>query len=264
MTTGFESTGSPQPNTTTAGPSTPGPGPSLSDVTAMAETLDPQDQVRLVARLSTSLSSMHRAAVVEYEPQLMHSSSDIRGTRVDSPTVASISSKLWERLFDPTYTSRLYSAPRRFDLATLFVVTAAYSILFGAMSALHFYFGPLTKVVVGVLVTVVAVAQAFYKDTANPRGVSVVTGTIVQTLMMTLIEIFAPQLFPEPALLVVGLYGVLGGAISGYLAGVLVGGVFLVAEALRKRYIQVPEALQGDESTDDSELVKRGKLPWAN
>ena len=233
-------------------------------MTALAETLDPTDQLRLIARLSTSLSSVHRAAAVEFEPQRIHSSSDNRSPRVDSPTVASISSKLWERLFDPTYSSGLYSAPRRFDLATIFVVTAAYSILFGAMSALHYYFGPLTKVIVGVLVTVVAVAQAFYKDTANPRGVSVVTGAIVQTLMMTLIEIFAPQLFPEPALLVVVLYGVLGGAISGYLAGVLVGGVFLVAEALRKRYIQVPQALQEDEPTDDSELIKRGNVPWAN
>jgi hypothetical protein len=44
--------------------------------------------------------------------------------------------------------------------------------------------------------TVVAVAQAIYKDGANPRGISVVTGAIAQTFMMTLIEIFLAAVVP--------------------------------------------------------------------
>jgi hypothetical protein len=166
--------------------------------------------------------------------------------------VNSIGPTLWDRLFDPARTSELYSAPQRFDLATIFVVTAAYSILFGAMSAMNEYFGPITKAAVGVLVTVVAVAQAFYKDIANPRGVSVVTGAITQTVIMILLEIFAPRLLLFPGFIVVILFGVLGGAFSGYLAGVLVGGVFLVADALRKRFTRDTDELHHVESTGQS------------
>jgi hypothetical protein len=264
MITGIESSGSPQPHSTSAVCSTPGHSPDLAEVTALAETLDPQDQMRLVARLFESLPPEHREATLEFGLQCIQASSDKRVTRVDLPVVDSISSKLWERLFDPAHTSGLYSAPRRFDLATIFVVTAAYSILFGAMSAFDYYFGPLAKVAVGILVTVVAVAQAFYKDVANPRGVSVVTGAITQTTMMILIEIFAPHLFPEPGLIVFILYGLIGGAVSGYLAGVLVGGVFLVADALRKRYFGGADQLQQEESAADPELADGGDSPWAN
>jgi hypothetical protein len=263
MIAGVESSGSPQPEPGTADDSPPTDHPNLTQVTALAKKLDPGDQMRLIARLLASLPSDHRAAAVEFGLQLQ-TSIDNRSTHAHLSIGNLVSAKLWERLFDPAGTSGLYSAPRRFDLATIFVVTAAYSILFGAMSALNYYFGPLTKVAVGILVTVVAVAQAFYKDSANPRGVSVLTGAITQTMIMLLIEIFAPRLFPEPALLVVIVYGMLGGAVSGYLAGVLVGGVFLVADALRKRYTRGAHQLEEDGSTANPVLAERGDSPWTN
>jgi hypothetical protein len=233
----------------------------LAEVSALAESLDSQDQMRLVARLLISLPPAHRVAAVEFGLQCIHESNNSPRNRDDLPHGESLSSKLWERLFDPAETSELYSAPRRFDLATIFVVTAAYSLLFGAMSAFNDYFGPVSKTAVGLLVTIVAVVQAFYKDTANPRGVSVVTGAIAQTMIMILIEMFEPRLLPQPALLVVIFCGVLGGAVSGYLAGVLVGGVFLVADALRKRFVRDTEQMHEFESDDDPKLAGRGDSP---
>jgi hypothetical protein len=225
--------------------------PTLAEVSALAESLDPKDQVRLIARLLESLPPKHRAAIVEFGMQSVRVPSEKLRTRSELPRVDPIWPMLWERLFDPAKTSELYSAPRRFDLATLFVVTAAYSILFGAMSALNYYFGPITKVVVGILVTVVAVAQAFYKDIANPRGVSIVTGAVAQTIIIIVIEILSPRMIPEPALFSVIFYGVLGGMVSGYLAGVLVGGVFLVADKLRAKFDNRSKSQLNESSAED-------------
>jgi hypothetical protein len=261
MTSSFDSPELPQPDSTRFGPSTSDHALSLAEVSELAESLDPQDQMRLVSRLLISLPWAHRAAAVEFGLQCIQDSNNSPSHGDAAPHTDSNSSQLWERLFDPAKTSELYSAPRRFDLATIFVVTAAYSILFGAMSAFNDYFGPITKTAVGLLVTIVAVTQAFYKDTANPRGVSVVTGAIAQTMVMILIEIFAPRLFPEPGLFVVIFYGMLGGAVSGYLAGVLVGGVFLVADALRKRFVRDREQMHDADSSDHPELVERRDSP---
>ncbi len=251
MLSGPDPSGIPQSDSTTVVRSTPDTEPSLADVSVLAQSLDPKDQVRLIARLLESLPPKHRAAIVEFGMQSVWLPGDKVDIRVDLPRVDSIWPTLWEWLFDPAKSSGLYSAPRRFDLATIFVVTAAYSILFGAMSALNYYFGPITKVAVGVLVTIVAVAQAFYNDIANPRGVSIVTGAITQTIIVTVIEVFSPQLIPEPALVVVILYGVLGGMVSGYLAGVLVGGVFLVADALRAKLDNRSKTELNESAADD-------------
>src|SRR3954454_19688655 len=125
-------------------------GLGLDVVQAAADWLDPKDQVRLIAHLLESLPSKHRAAIVEFGLNRFRTPGDKLGVRVDLPRVNPIGPTLWDRLFDPARTSELYSAPQRFDLATIFVVTAAYSILFGGMSALNEYFGPVTKVAVGV------------------------------------------------------------------------------------------------------------------
>src|SRR3954470_19246843 len=150
----------------------------LTEAVEAAQLLEPSDRVRLVTRLWESLPAKHRAEIVWFGIENLQSHvEENTGPTVQNPPEP-VGFYLHRLLFDPSNTSQLYSAPRRFDLATIFVVTAAYSILFGAISALSDYFGPITKTAVGLLVTIVAVTQAFYKDTANPRGVSVVTGAI--------------------------------------------------------------------------------------
>jgi hypothetical protein len=145
----------------------------------------------------------------------------------------------------------LYSAPRRFDLATIFVVTAAYSLLLGGLTAMDA--SPLVKVVVTALVTIIAVAQAFFLKIANPRGVSIVAGSIAYTLISCLIWITFRNIFIDSFFLVVLINGVIGGGIIGYLFGTLVGGVFLVADKLRRKMEgrhtnEMPDKLATDES----------------
>ena len=148
---------------------------------------------------------------------------------------------LWQFLFDPQDASKLFSAPRRFDLATIFVITAAYSLLFGFLSFvdrgwLESGLQPGMTIVAGVLLTAVAIGQAWLFGQANPRGVSVIVGAITLTFLTIILSWIYPRMFPSPWLLVVLFTGVIGGAFLGYTAGVLVGGMFLIADLLRRKF----------------------------
>jgi hypothetical protein len=238
-------------------------GPKLADALAMAESLDPNDRMRLIAGVWETLPPKNRAAFIAFGIENIHvpdgdepRAADLKPAEPTGPTV-------WDFLFDPARTPGLYSAPRRFDLATIFVVTAAFSILFGAMSAIG-YFGPITEVIVGLLIAVVAAAQAYYQHTANPRGVSIVSGAIALSIMLVVLQIAQPRLLAEPGFVVVVIYGLCGGAISGYLAGVLVGGVFLVADIVRRRYARPPDQTHDNEVVADQDSSDQGESPWTD
>ncbi len=271
METNPQSTGMPQPSSLDSAPSAD-EALSLAEVAQLADSLAPLDQVRLIARLMESLPAGYRAAVVEFGLQgnssgklrprrdrtaplfsRSNAEADASGEPVPPPITDLIWPKLWSRLFDPAQTSELYSAPRRFDLATIFVVTAAYSLLFGAMSAFNDYFGPAEKVAVGILVTAVAITQAFYQNTANPRGVSLVTGAVVQTILVFFARLTWRSFLPGPMPVALIIYGVLGGLLTGYLAGALVAGVFLVADLVRNKWEQRSASRASDTSIDDAE-----------
>src|SRR4051812_14051401 len=243
---------------------------TLAEVVGLAESLPSDDQLRLITRLWGSLPCRHRAAVIRFglenlKPENLNSAIDDKV----APSVTQPADARWSDisgfLFGPTNSSELYSAPRRFDLATIFVATGAYSVLFGFMSALSYkYLGPVTEIAVGVLVTIVGIAQAFYKDVANPRGVSVLTGAVTQTIMLVVIRMAKPDVYGLPMGFVVVFFGVLGGALSGYLAGVLVGGVFLVADVLRKKFSRRDAASAGGEDESRDASTDGGESPWAN
>src|SRR4051794_5749831 len=209
----------------------------LPEVGEAAQLLEPNDRERVVSRLWQSRPAKHRAESVWFGIENLQSPADeSTGPAVQKPPEP-VGFDLHRLLFNPSNTSQLYSAPRRFDLATIFVVTAAYSILFGAISALSYKdMGPPVQVAIGILVTFVGIAQAYFKDTANPRGVSIVAGAVALSIILIVIQFTTPRIFGESIVLVVFFGGLLGGALCGYLAGVLVGGVFLVADLLRQRF----------------------------
>jgi hypothetical protein len=142
---------------------------------------------------------------------------------------------LWDPLFDGSNATKLYSAPRRFDLATIFVVTAAFSLLLGGLTALGA--SPIIKIAIGGFVTVIAVAQALFQKVVNPRGSSIVAGAVACTLSAWCVWLVFPRTFPYPGSFFVYsvVIAILGGLL-GYLAGTLVGGVFLVADLLRGKF----------------------------
>ncbi|HEX5470683.1 MAG TPA: hypothetical protein VFW73_02300 [Lacipirellulaceae bacterium] len=235
---------------------------ALAKAVDFSKLLEPDDQLRLISTLWLSLPPKTRAVVLRFELDHLNQPREEALPPARLPQVNPVWPAIHKFLFDPSNTSELFSAPRRFDLATIFVVTAAFSLLFGAMSAMDF--GPITEVIVGVLITVVAAAQAYYQHSANPRGVSVAGGAITLAAMLVVVDIAQPRLFSEPRFVVVVIYGICGGAICGYLAGVLVGGVFLVADVVRRKYTNRREESVSSEQTDEHESCDRGESPWAD
>lgn len=210
-----------------ANASQPTPRVSLDVVHQLAESLKPDDRLELVARLWQTLPREQRASLATMQL-------DEAQGRFEDFVIEPRGPNIWRSLFDPAKTSELYSAPRRFDLATIFVVTAAYSLLFGGLTALDVQ--PVTKIVLGSLVTIVAAAQALFRQTANPRGVSIVAGAGASTLFFLILWLIYPRSFSDSIFFVTVILCIVVGGLMGYVAGVLVGGVFLVADALRGKF----------------------------
>jgi hypothetical protein len=128
--------------------------------------------------------------------------------------------------------SKIYSAPRRFDLATLFVVTILYSLLFGILTAIEVHPGWIIGI--ATFLSAIGVAQAALFQGKKPRLASMIAGGIVlPTMMGVLILIYEPDYDPWVASIQL-IFTAGSGLAMGYLCGTLVGGVFMFAEMLRK------------------------------
>jgi putative addiction module component (TIGR02574 family) len=208
-----------------------------------AESLVPNDRLRLIARLWASLPADHWAAPTPYE--LHEFERQLRaydeGRLLDAPwdfVRNIVKNRSRQR---PAAAAKLYSAPRRFDLFTIMLVTAAYAVLLSGMSALGF--PPVVSCYVAVFITVIAVGQALLSGLSMPRAVSVYTG-IVAYFFCTISYAFVEPRFDLFGMIPLAfVFSLVFGSVLGYLAGVLVGGVFLVADVLRQRY-----GLQDDEN----------------
>ncbi len=139
---------------------------------------------------------------------------------------------------------RAFAVPRRFDLATLLVITLAYAVLFGILRGLEvsleaylFWVG---------LITWVAVAQAIGGPERSPRGVSLLAGPIYFYVYFGGILIYDGLVrgIPVPAdeWAVLFVAGIFYGFIFGYAMGVVAAGVFLVAHQVRVRLPHEPES----------------------
>lgn len=135
---------------------------------------------------------------------------------------------------DPASVSRkkVYSVPRRYDLASLFVISGAYAILFGFLRL--FECPPALFAMIAGLVTWVALAQAVLFKGRRPRAASVVAGVVFFTTPAVVGPIVTLSIRSVGYAVFESLCAAITGAIWGYAAGVLVGGVFLVADLTRK------------------------------
>ncbi len=205
--------------------------PSLQDVISIAEKLSPQERLRLIARLWESLP-------IESWPVLDDdTSAAVRRQMIEGndlwmdPVPWPIVERLLARS-PGSGAAKVYAAPRRFDLATLFIVTIAYSFLLAGMSVLQF--PSIASLAIAGFVTLVGVGQAVLFGGDRPRTASLLVGTTIYSLGMLAYWFLGWSRFiPPSGLFVIGTFVVIGGAILGYLSGTLIGGVFLLAEYLR-------------------------------
>jgi putative addiction module component (TIGR02574 family) len=222
----------------------------LDDAFQEAESLGPDDRLRLIARLWESLPEEHWAAPSAMKlAELRRRLNDLDGERfVDVPW------KIVRQMAGnqpAARRARLYSAPRRFDLATIFVVTLAYSLLFAFMSAMQF--PPGASLVVGGFITLVGAGQALLFGGNRPRTASIMTGAGLALVASVAFWVFvAPDFMRQQYFALMTLSYVFHGAILGYVAGVMVGGVFLVADAVRRKFgRQAPDGVDKDEYAPD-------------
>ena len=159
---------------------------------------------------------------------------------------------------------KVYSAPRKFDVATLLVITLAYAIFFGGMSQVPF-FAPWFIAYVAIFIGVICVAQAVLFQAKKPRLASVLTG-----LTMFMFTLFAAPMFTPSSsrvvryflgstifdTLIILFFAIVFGSCFGYLAGAVVGGVFLISEAARSKIPFLRPKTQGPSNENDN--------PWTD
>lgn len=126
---------------------------------------------------------------------------------------------------------KVYSAPRRFDLATMFVAMILYSLLFGGLTAIGV--DGIAILVLAGWILGIAVSQAALFHGAQPRVASAIAGGF----MMLVLVFLGNALFGSLTfwVAIIGLFiSVFFGTALGYMSGTLVGGLFLFADLVRK------------------------------
>ena len=122
----------------------------------------------------------------------------------------------------------------------MFVVSVAYAVLFSVMRLLQA--GPLMFVIAGLFFTAIAVAQALLFKGNAPRLASCIAGSLyfvgINATFILLNSVNQSQSFRIVSSILAAVSGMIcvaaSGAICGYAGGALVGGVFLVADQLRR------------------------------
>ncbi|QDV70190.1 hypothetical protein Poly24_39090 [Rosistilla carotiformis] len=119
----------------------------------------------------------------------------------------------------------VYGAPRRFDLATMLTVTTSYALMFAIIRACGAPDGMLLWA--GGFVTLVGAAQALLFSGASPRAAS-----ILASVAFVLVTVGFADAASWGVLMIAGIFW---GVPLGYLTGALIGGIFLIADAIRRR-----------------------------
>src|SRR4051794_19986578 len=112
---------------------TPGTPQSVADLARAAEALPPDDRLRLMAGLWATTPPGHHAPPRPIAPaELRRHLDEYDAGRILHFPWAPVRILIADQK-PPSTAWKVFSAPRRFDLSTIFVVTLAYSLLFGGM-----------------------------------------------------------------------------------------------------------------------------------
>jgi hypothetical protein len=150
----------------------------------------------------------------------------------------------------------LFSVPRRFDLFTVLVATAAYAILFTALRMLDVPASGLGWA--GGLFATVAVGQAISEGRASPRKASIVAAMVFWLVFFAALVLTSNSASPGrlSALILFAFFSIATyGLVTGYLVGVLVAGVFLVSYHLRAYFT-------GERASQESTASHEEPSPW--
>lgn len=127
----------------------------------------------------------------------------------------------------------VFSVPRRFDLATVLVAMSAFAALFSGLLLLDAQ--PEVLAICGGYLFAVAAGQGIAAKWNRPRTASMLVG-ILLSFAIGMLQVLTWRHGGLWPIQVIGMAfsSVIWGGLTGYLAGALVGGVFLVSHYLRE------------------------------
>lgn len=134
---------------------------------------------------------------------------------------------------DGPATGKVYGTPRVFDLFTLLAVTMAFALLVAMTNFGAPYLGTNGtgfSINAALFVTGIGLGQALLFSGAQPRLASILAGPPLMLLQVVAFVYFQSRQLDLTLLILIYLWL---GVPAGYLAGAVVAGVFLVADALR-------------------------------
>jgi putative addiction module component (TIGR02574 family) len=206
--------------------------PTFEEVRATAERLPPNERLRLIRRLWQSMPA-------EYWPQQSDVERADVSRRLAKLNVERTDYVPWpivERLMADCARSsgnQVYAVPRRFDLSTIFVVTIAFSLLFAGMRLLPF--PPVASAIVGGYFALIGLGQAFLFRGNRPRTASMLVGALYYALLHFIFwQMSGPRAHPISSVVISSVFVLIFGAVLGFVAGTLVGSVFMFADLLRR------------------------------
>ena len=235
---------------------------NVADLVAIAETLAPNDCLRLIAAIWGSLPPSHPSAASSKQlAELQRCLADYDAARTTEFPWATITQLMAGG--PPEKLKTIYSVPRRFDLSTIFVVTLAYSLLFGAMSAMSF--PPAASISIGGFITLIAASQALLFRGKRPRTASLIVGSLIFVGAALAMWIAGGQrIYPPAAFVITSGYTVATGMMLGYLSGTIVGGIFLIADKCRKRFSRNRDVRADGNPASGTFTASDGDSPWAS
>jgi len=139
----------------------------------------------------------------------------------------------------------VYSVPRRYDLAAMFAISVAYALLFAMLIALDT--PPSVIMFSGIFFTAVGISQAVLFGGEKPREASVIAGFVTGPFLVIMFSIV--QGMPPAIATASATCAVVCGPICGYLAGTTIGGIWLVADYLRK-WVESRQATSSDRDSN--------------
>ena len=145
-----------------------------------------------------------------------------------------------------------YGAPRVFDIFTLFAITLAFALLLAFLRLIE----PLLMVglgnvaiVIGLFVTGIGLFQMILWGGKKPRLSSLIAGPFLWSAVFVSLLVFnsnSAQDLADPFFAAVVFFSKVFGIIPGYLGGAMVGGVFLLADFFRTKYLRKPKQVIAD------------------
>ena len=149
-----------------------------------------------------------------------------------------------------------YAVPRRYDLATLLTVTVSFALLFSLLRMIGA--PPTLMAAAATFIALVGLAQAALFGGRSPRRASIVVGTLFGPIVVGCQAYFGAFAVSFDDLLLATIWF----APLGYFLGVLIGGVFLVSDYVRRfmkwsrRDPTVASTAEPTEPSDDRPVPK--------